>query len=1102
MKDLQKLKDNVDQLRKMCTDCTVSQSERECERQRERENEKLNEETGGHGYNKNWMNERNLEKLNKFRHESKTDNEKVDINTEKILEEDGDTDSENRPNLEESERKKYEAERVNTKENEKEDTLKKGAEKDGKTPTEWTKRKNTLGLAKVPAAGGKESRADMANKKVDEKNNKETERDKNKEKVGKGDKVVSGKKADTNIKNRDKTQENDRHVRQDETKETGKKTQIEVDRESDGIKMSEENDEHTDEDHGEERKKEMEKGVKTEQNNEKSKDIESTERTEREKTIKEGVVQREDRETGKEIKITVENTVQTVQRDGDGELASVKATERPDFVSISPAPILAPKLDSMDSNKATFSSFLPFTPLSVSTLNVVTDLNHGNYYEQSTQQTIKAGIAEHQHPDAKTGFRTASRPTSDTMSTLGGPGQQITRATARFTSTANGRPAAGFQGPSPEGLTTATITPSHNLYTTTFPGVPVRSRWVAKKNITLNAKTVIKPLPGRGPKPGENLKPRIKPEVAQKAKHPKNDRKPDLASLPDKKTKHEQKQNPIQQKPPNSQKSKPGKETKHVETSKPDQKALPHNITTIQKLKNDQMPKLDQARKTGQSKLPNQKPNSLSRPPVQKSTSEGTVTSNTFGSDKDPLSDKRSAEIPIINQNSKPNKNLQHPLKTGRPNQKPEIKTKSEEKRKPNQKPEPIQRFTPVQEFDSVNPTPKPNQESVTKLKDNEKPSPGPKNKEDSNTRQTITLDPKPEHSQKIPKINQKPKSKLNQSDPELVTDRNTKPNVRPKLGQALKTNKGLKTSDQMPNFSPKIVPESNKTAKTKPPPRHRPPGRPVLKPGATAAQSPKPALHPKPSPKANSDLDLPHITMTTSGSIQNAQTDMLPTSGPTRQAADVTQSPGDTKFSQSIKKTATLGPKTYNSLESGSFPYAHLEDFATSTNSRMTSDQGPQTASQPSSSPVTRRPNNGIFSSVIPNTSPEPTEPNLVSNTHSSSQAMEKISPSSTSDPVPAHSSQTTSVRPELRSTIPDISGSKPPEAEFSTASPRELRVKINQVAALLNNSLTPKRAPLDSHPKEDPEDNQGGNRPDGTDSKPPTRTSSKGKSVSFVFM
>ncbi|XP_039665859.1 mucin-2-like isoform X2 [Perca fluviatilis] len=1148
VKDLQKLKDNVDQLRKMCADCTVSQTERECGRQRERGHEKLNEGTDRHKDERNWLNERNPKRPKDFSQECGTDR----VKAKKTMEGDGDTDSEKRTILEEKGRKKWEAEResdkVIVKENQREETLK-VAEKDGKTKTEGAKRKDKLGQAKVPTAGGNEKIVDMVRKKVVEKNNRETETDRNKDNNGKGnskedpeDTLENGKerKITSNVKNKEKTEESDHHVWQDET-ETEKNTQTEEDRGSDGIKMSEGHDEHTNqerEQHREERKKEMEKGIKVERNNEKPKQTESIGHVEKEKTIKEGEV--EDGETGMEIKTEGEKMVQSVQRDSDGELASSKATERTDFVSISPTPqsiiSLAPRQDAMDSNEAiTFTSSLPSPLLSSSTLDLITDVNQGMTIVADGLPTQSTGfgtavISEHPSPDAEEDFRATSSPaTTATINTLGGPGQQITSATSRFTSTTSARPGADFQGRvSSTTATTTTTTPRQNLYTTTSPGVADRSRWTAKKNISSNSKTGVKPLPGREPKPSEKHKPAIKPEADQRLKNPRNDHKPVRAPLPDKKTKLDQKQKPSHQKPTTDPKSKPSKDPKQVQIPTPDQRTLPSHLPTDQNLKNNQIPKHDQEHTADQSQLP-----------IQKPTSQKPQTVSPTGSDKDLQTGREpeSVEIPITSQNSKLEKKLVHPLKSDKPDQ-PQ-KTKPDQRSTINQYFPPVQNPEPERsETTSLTPTPNqkpinelmeyadenpfsvndstPNQKPITELMEYADENPFSVN--DSTPEQKLTPgrplintpDQKPKPSQKIPKINQKPKP--NQKHPDLTTGQKTKPHVKPKPDQIAQTNQGLiiPQPDQIPDLYPKYAPdeipeaESNKTSKPRPPPILRPPTRLTVRPGATPVQMPKPAVQQKPSPKTKADSDPLQTSGTKSEDIQNSQTDMPPALSPGTQIAEVSHSPGDTEFSPITMQTITLGPKTSNSLDTGRFLRLHTlpEGFTMSPNSRITSDLRPQTTSQPPLIPMTTSPQKnirGILPSVIPSTSPGSTKPNQ--GTDSRSQAIlhnvEETAPRQTPDadkmmiPVPTPSAQTTSTNsPDLRSTTPATSGPEPPAVESSTPSARELRVKINQVAAFFKNSLSPNGRPPDRRTKEHPEDNQGGSRPD---SKLPTLITSK---------
>ncbi|XP_076589215.1 uncharacterized protein LOC143322145 [Chaetodon auriga] len=1145
MKDLQKLKDNVDQLRKICADCKVSQTEKACGRQREREHEKLNEGTDRRKDERSCLNERNPDRLKDFSQGHRTDR----VKAEKMMEGDGDTESEKRTILEEKERNKWEAERESdkgvVKENENEKTLKEVAEKDGKTQMEGAKGKDKLGQAKVPAAGGYERMVDMDRKKAVEKNNREREAEKNKVKDGNGnskgdreDMLENGKekKITSNIKNKAKTEESDHRVWRDETKETDRKTRTEEDRGSDGIKMSEDHDEHTNkerEQRGEERKKEMEKGIKVERNNERPKQTESIGRAEKEKTIKEGELEEEkDRETGKEIKTEGEKRVQSVQRDSDGELASSKATERTDFVSISPTPhsTISPSLrhDSMDSNEAvTFTSALPAPPLSSSTSYLITGVNQGMTTTAHGLQAQSTGL-ESAGPHPEAGFRTTSRPTTAaTINTLGGPRQKVTSTTTRSTSPTSAGSGAGLQGSvSSTMATTTTTTPHQNLNTTTFAGLIDRSRWTAKRNISSNTNG----LPGRGPKPGEKHKPAIKPEADRKLKNPKNDHKPDRAPLPDKKTKHDQKQKPSHQKPSTDQKFKPGRDTKPVQIPKQDQRPLTDNLPTDPNQKNIQIPKHDQEHTTDRNQLPIQKPKShqKSTVPVQKPTShQRPQTISTTGSDRDPLTDQEpeTVEDPIINQHSKPEKKTTDPLKTDKPDQKPKPpkKPKSEEKTKPDQSSTINLYVTPVQipereRSETTSLIPKPNQKPATELMENtdETPSFEPKSVQDSSPGQNLIPDralikppdQKPKPSQTIPQLNQKPKPdqtpKLNQKHPHLGTGQKTKPKVKPKPDQTPRTNQGLKTprNDQMSNLNPKSVPEeipeaeSNKTSTSMPLPRHRPPTRPTVKPGATSVQRPKPSVQLKPSPKTKTDLHPPQVSKTASDSIQNSQTDMPPASGPVKQTADVTHSQGDTEFSPSKMKTITLGPKTSNNLETGPFsrPHTPPEGFTVSPDSRIMSDLRPQTAGQPPSIPMTTRPNKimrVILPGVIPSTSPGSTKPKQASKADSRLQEkvlhnVEETAPRQTPDPdemiiaVPSSSAQTTSTTsPDLRSTAPATSPPEPLSTEASTPSARELRVKIQQVAAFFNNSRSPTAGrPTDRRPAEHPEDNQGGSK------------------------
>ncbi|XP_053175909.1 fibroleukin-like [Scomber japonicus] len=201
---------------------------------------------------------------------------------------------------------------------------------------------------------------------------------------------------------------------------------------------------------------------------------------------------------------------------------------------------------------------------------------------------------------------------------------------------------------------------------------------------------------------------------------------------------------------------------------------------------------------------------------------------------------------------------------------------------------------------------------------------------------------------------------------------------------------------------------------------------------------------------------------------------------------AEVSHFPENTEFSLSTMKTISLDSKTPNSLEADPLPHLHVlpEAFTMSPDSRITSDLRPQTASQPSSSiPMTTRPNKairGILPSEIPSASPGSTKPNPTSKGDSGLRAkilhnIGKKAPSKTTILSP-NAQLIPTVSSDFKSTDPATSGPEAPAVESSTSSARELRVKIQQVPAFPYNS--PKGRPLDRHPKEHLEDNQGGNK------------------------
>lgn len=1098
VKDLQMLKDNVDQLRKMCADCTVSQSERECGRLSEKEREKLNENTVRHEDGNKWMDERDPGKLN----DCGTDRVKVEGN----IEGNGDSDAENRITVDEKERKQWDPEKQGgnrlVKVSEQEEPLKKETEKDGKNQTEGAKATDKLEQAKVPTSGGKERRVDIAKETLFKSNKWDGGEDSNEKTSGKrGSKGEPEDKLDIrqeikmtiNMRNTDKIPESNHDVRQEETEKVPTSLKKE-DRRSDGIKMSEERDAHTNkkqQQHSEENKRQT--GIKAVQNNEKPKQTENTGSTDEEKAINEG----EEEEVDSEMKTEGGETVQAALRDRDGDSASSKATQRTDFVSISPTPQSAigseVSYNSLDSNEATaFTSSLPSPHFPSSASHSITDAN---------QQAITAVYGQ---PTQSTGA--VYETTAHAVNPLDGRRQQTTYATVRFISTAG----AGFQGH----VNSATTTSSHNSDATTSPAVMGRGRWTAKNN-----SSNTKPLPDRGPKADKKHKPGVSTKADQGQKNTKTYQKPDRALEPNKK--QQQKQKPSRQKPTPDLRPTPGKDTKMINISKPDQRTLLNYSTTDRNLTNNRIPTPGQAGTFDKNVFLHQKPDSdlKSVLSVQQQTPPGPSNVELVVPDEYPAPDQQPEydDISFINQNSEPGKKLHRPPETNRPYQKqtPGRKTTSEEQRKHDHRSEPNHNLTNVGESESES---RETTNFTTKFKSNQNENPlsVPESNPDSRPGQklrpvhTITSpDQMPKTSQKIPKIIPKPKPghvpTLNQKHPGLVT--NQKP--KPKPAKVPQTNSGIETpqSDPRPDLKSKTVPdevpeaESSETVKPRPPTRHRPPTTPVLKPGATRLQRPKLAAQPKPSPKAKGESDL-LSSVTTSNINHNSQTVPPPTSGPGKHPAHVTHFLGNPELSRREIRTPTVAPESFSTVGTRAFTYSYSDIFPIIPNNRIPSVVRPPAVGQSSSVPVTTNPNN-----VISGTSPGSTKPNLSSYTDSSSQPVilhnveetaveQSPDPDKTVSPVDSPSSQTSStVNPDFTSAMAGKTG---PGAESSTPSARELRVKINQVAALLNSSLSQHERPLDRGPKRPLEDKQGGRRPD---NRQQTLTSPQSKCFDFAF-
>lgn len=336
-----------------------------------------------------------------------------------------------------------------------------------------------------------------------------------------------------------------------------------------------------------------------------------------------------------------------------------------------------------------------------------------------------------------------------------------------------------------------------------------------------------------------------------------------------------------------------------------------------------------------------------------------------------------------------------------------------------------------------------------------------------------VLPDPNPDSRTKFPQIKPKPAHNL---EPDKTSRINR--GFKPPLPE-LTPNPTLKpVSDGAPGAEYEGVPS--------PLPRHRSPSTPTAEPGATSAQRSTPSFPLKSGSNPK-----------TSGPVQNSQMILPHSSGPVKLLDDVTNSWGDTEV-RTIKMT-TLDLKSSISQDGRAIPHLHTlpGDFTANPNSRIMSRQKSQTTAAPPSIQVTYRPNRMIpwvLSSVPPSHSPtqQKQAANVDSELHHNQEETTKsqiYDSNKVMNMIPSSSSA------DLRPTNPANSGPQPLAPDVSTDSTRELRVKINQVAAFFNNSRSTSGRHPERHSAEHPEDKQRGSRPDGINSKLLTRIPSKGK-------
>lgn len=354
-------------------------------------------------------------------------------------------------------------------------------------------------------------------------------------------------------------------------------------------------------------------------------------------------------------------------------------------------------------------------------------------------------------------------------------------------------------------------------------------------------------------------------------------------------------------------------------------------------------------------------------------------------------------------------------------------------------------------------------------------------------------LDSRKKFTQIKPKPAPAPKTGLNQRDPDLTTDPEAEHNLEPDKTSHIDQGFKPPLPDLTPNPTPKPVSDGAPGAEydgiPSPLPRHRSPSTPTAEPGATSAQMSTPSFPLKSGSKPK-----------TSDPVQNSQMILPPSSGPVKLLDDVTNSWGDTEVS-TIKMT-TLDLKSPISQNGRAIPHPHTlpGDFMANPNSRIMSRQKSQTTAAPPSIHVTDRPNRiipWVLSSVPPSDSPtqQKQAANVDSKLHHNQEETTKsqiYDSNKVMNTIPSSSSA------DLRSANPANSGPQPLAPDVSTDSTRELRVKINQVAAFFNNSRSTSGRHPERHSAEHPEDKQRGSRPDGINSKLLTRIPSKGKTGS----
>lgn len=1113
VEEVQKLKDSVDELRMMCADCTVRQTDAACGGQTERELENRNVGMDVYEGEGKRLKEGQGEGPKDLNNSSQTKEYKV----EHIVK--GDSAME-KTVFEEREKNLWEAERPSDGAVVKyERKVQPGIPKDGKTDGGRAKGKEKSKPAAVPTGGESVRRMDAGIQKMSEKENKGVDTDR-KGKPGKGHSMEErGDRLETQRERKlmeEKTENSGHPVWRDVTQEAEKRTKNE-DRGRDGIKMSKNPDKHTNKEREgfrQERRKEMEKGAKTpERNNKKPKQTESIRGME--KTIKEGL-EEDVRQTEKEIKPGGGHTVQSVQGDSDGELALRKGTERTDFAFATASTMTSPPGEGLFEDVSLASSSLLLSShsllISSSSQGMTTSVDGMHIRETEPEAAV---ISE--RPGAEDNLLSVGSPTTttaDARSTLSSSAQ-IPINFAGFVSTTTTSPEESSQPRVASTEAPATFTTSHqNLHIGSLQtGLADHSTANKESNMVPNRNPGNKLLTGKGSASSE--RPTSQPEVNPNLT--KNNDQPGKSLLSNENINANNRPNNHgpKQKPPNyppipNKTTEPGK-------TKPDILMTQQNQNDTLKPKSHDAEQITNPNPLVDKMLNPQKAFPSTQRPFSHQTLQ-VIDATDPGEDHlteilNIAHESNPEERPVYSVEIDASGGAQKNHEKTRLNKKP----KSEENQKLNpvftksieletkiheatsRQPDNIQKATGLLENPEKNPSFETDLEKVSSFGTEFTPDHGP----------TRDQDQPAKSGHHIP--DQQQTGSISQNSPELMTKQQDPTPEPDQINQEFTTLPSEQISFTTTTSAMHTIFQAGADKTSRPLLTKMPPTQSIAMPGATSVQKSEPSLEVKPSLEMETDSLPPHISTATSGHLQKVQADSPTTSGPVKLITDVSHSAGGAEFN--APEIISVEP---NSLGSEAFPqHATLsEDITTIPNSKIASDPWQQTATHTPSIQMTARPNRFTLRTLpsnAPASVPGPTEPQQGSRADSSSPVnfphnLEETRHRKNPDletkkfiSAPLPRAQTTStISPHLSSTKPAVSGPELVDPEVSTASTRELRVKINQVAAFFNNSVSPngRHPDPDRHPKVLLEDKPGRGWPDG---KQPS--ASQGKIINFGY-